>query len=281
MLGDYNRQWFDAQTGNPIPGPTVGTPSQARQPSRALGWLSALGPLLQMWLSHRGQKLDREQRKKLAQQAQQHNIDMWEMHADYNSPQAQMQRLMQAGLNPNIVYGQGTAGATGQMQGKPEAVVPELPQHQLSASAQHVPDMIEQFMKLYKLTTESRKHSQQVADIRKKDAERGYTEVRTFKANIDAQIWQAIQKDYINQMKAQAEHARTRAEREKYLKRISAAEAELSESLKEIGAATGDHYTIRLMALLLRTLGITKDDLLSPSFKGPGTEEWKDKRQPF
>lgn len=31
----------------------------------------------------------------------------WQMQADYNSPKAQMQRLREAGLNPNLVYGNG------------------------------------------------------------------------------------------------------------------------------------------------------------------------------
>lgn len=37
----------------------------------------------------------------------------WNMQNEYNSPRAQMQRLQEAGLNPNLVYGQGVQGATG------------------------------------------------------------------------------------------------------------------------------------------------------------------------
>lgn len=35
------------------------------------------------------------------------NKEMWNMQNEYNSPFAQMQRLQQAGLNPNMVYGSG------------------------------------------------------------------------------------------------------------------------------------------------------------------------------
>ncbi|MEM2004288.1 MAG: hypothetical protein QXZ28_04950 [Candidatus Methanomethylicaceae archaeon] len=45
--------------------------------------------------------------KELAQQAQQHEIDMWNMSNQYNNPQSQMNRLTNAGLNPNLVYGSG------------------------------------------------------------------------------------------------------------------------------------------------------------------------------
>lgn len=41
-------------------------------------------------------------------------LEDWNMMNEYNSPEAQMQRLMEAGLNPNLVYGGGatTTGAT-------------------------------------------------------------------------------------------------------------------------------------------------------------------------
>lgn len=37
------------------------------------------------------------------------NISDWNMQNEYNSPQMQMQRLREAGLNPNLVYGNGSA----------------------------------------------------------------------------------------------------------------------------------------------------------------------------
>lgn len=40
----------------------------------------------------------------------QFNIDMWKMQNEYNSPQAQMRRLSDAGLNPNLMYGMGNVG---------------------------------------------------------------------------------------------------------------------------------------------------------------------------
>lgn len=37
------------------------------------------------------------------------NLSMWHTQNDYNSPQKQMQRLRESGLNPNLVYGNGSA----------------------------------------------------------------------------------------------------------------------------------------------------------------------------
>lgn len=42
---------------------------------------------------------------------------MFDYQAAYNHPTQQMQRLKDAGLNPNLVYGEGTKGATGQQTG--------------------------------------------------------------------------------------------------------------------------------------------------------------------
>lgn len=50
------------------------------------------------------------QQKAMAQQ-QQYNKEMWDYQNAYNTPQAQMERLKAAGLNPHLVYGQGSAGA--------------------------------------------------------------------------------------------------------------------------------------------------------------------------
>lgn len=46
-----------------------------------------------------------------------YNRQMWQMSNEYNAPAAQMARLKQAGLSPNLVYGGG--GAPGNTQGPP------------------------------------------------------------------------------------------------------------------------------------------------------------------
>lgn len=67
-----------------------------------------------------------EYNSKLAAQQNQYNIDMWRMNNEYNTPAAQMQRFQDAGLNPNLMYGQGSAGNS---SGAPQQVVPEAPDY--------------------------------------------------------------------------------------------------------------------------------------------------------
>lgn len=49
----------------------------------------------------------------LANQAREHDVAMWNRQNEYNTPQMQMQRLQEAGLNPNLVYDSAGSGALG------------------------------------------------------------------------------------------------------------------------------------------------------------------------
>lgn len=68
----------------------------------------------------------------LAREMRQSDIDMWHKTNAYNSPIQQMQRLREAGLNPNLVYGN---GATHTAQSAPSAKVPEV-QNELASLGQ-------------------------------------------------------------------------------------------------------------------------------------------------
>ncbi|MDV3668519.1 hypothetical protein CMU39_10850 [Elizabethkingia anophelis] len=48
--------------------------------------------------------------KKIARENREFSLEMWNRNNEYNTPLAQMQRLKEAGLNPNLMYGQGTTG---------------------------------------------------------------------------------------------------------------------------------------------------------------------------
>lgn len=41
---------------------------------------------------------------------QSNSLSAWNLQNEYNTPQAQMKRFKEAGLNPNLIYGQGTPG---------------------------------------------------------------------------------------------------------------------------------------------------------------------------
>lgn len=81
-----------------------------------LGLASAIGGgALNLIMNERNNRYNREQNE----QAYQQNLQMWHLQNAYNLPANQISRLKQAGLNPNLIYGNpdNTAGAPPEQQG--------------------------------------------------------------------------------------------------------------------------------------------------------------------
>ena len=53
-----------------------------------------------------GQRKQNQHNLQLAKDARDHDVNMWNMQNQYNTPSMQMQRLTEAGLNPHLMYGQ-------------------------------------------------------------------------------------------------------------------------------------------------------------------------------
>ena len=70
---------------------------------------------------------------KLADHQFAQNVKMWNMQNEYNAPSAQVQRLKDAGLNPNLMYGNGTA-ATGNSPQMPQYAAPTLQVPQIAGN---------------------------------------------------------------------------------------------------------------------------------------------------
>ena len=56
-----------------------------------------------------------KQNLKLAEYQYSKDLEMWNRQNEYNSPSEQMKRFQEAGLNPNLVAGQGNSGNASQM----------------------------------------------------------------------------------------------------------------------------------------------------------------------
>lgn len=52
------------------------------------------------------------------------NLEFWNLQNEYNSPQAQMSRFQEAGLNPHLIYGQGNSGNAGAIS-SPDVQTPQ------------------------------------------------------------------------------------------------------------------------------------------------------------
>jgi len=62
-----------------------------------------------LWTNHQSQKFS----EKMYDRTRSDNLQFWNMQNDYNSPASQMARFKSAGLNPNLIYGQGNSGNAG------------------------------------------------------------------------------------------------------------------------------------------------------------------------
>lgn len=77
-----------------------------------------LVPLIAAGASLLGTGISAGTAKSQQKKANKFNLDMWNRQNVYNSPIEQMKRLEEAGLNPNLIYGSGSA-STGQASSAP------------------------------------------------------------------------------------------------------------------------------------------------------------------
>lgn len=74
------------------------------------GIASMIGQGINAIQTRRNTKRTIDAQKKESELAFQRDKEMWNMQNAYNTPQMQMERFKEAGLNPHLIYGQGNAG---------------------------------------------------------------------------------------------------------------------------------------------------------------------------
>lgn len=85
-------------------------------------WSSMLNSQTAKWNTDRTISAQKE----MAELEWKKNLDAWKMQNEYNSPKSQMLRFSEAGLNPRLMYGSGSAGAgTASQIGRYQAPRPE------------------------------------------------------------------------------------------------------------------------------------------------------------
>lgn len=88
------------------------------------------GSLVNAGLSALTNHMTEKWQEKMYDRQRQDALADWNRQNEYNSPTAQMERLKSAGLNPNLVYGQGAVAnnASGVRSSSPGAYHPQAPQ---------------------------------------------------------------------------------------------------------------------------------------------------------
>lgn len=76
-----------------------------------IGGIAGIGQsLIESKTARRNTDMQNTANLNLAKYQYSNEIDMWNRANQYNTPEAQMNRFKSAGLNPNLIYGQGTNG---------------------------------------------------------------------------------------------------------------------------------------------------------------------------
>lgn len=70
------------------------------------------------------------------------NLELWNLQNEYNLPANQMQRLRDAGLNPNLLAGQGSAGGTAAAIQKAESPKYQAPRARFNYAPLRTPDIL-------------------------------------------------------------------------------------------------------------------------------------------
>lgn len=139
----------------------------------AIGGLGAITGLIGNNQTNKANiRLQREQQQFNAQQAKQANewnMQQWQRENDYNAPAQQMARLEAAGLNPNLMYGQGNTGTASKLTAEvPQGVAPA----KVSNSLAYLSNAVIPIISMYQdLQNKSAQHTVQLKQAQLMDEE--------------------------------------------------------------------------------------------------------------
>lgn len=90
------------------------------------GIAAVIGGIISSQGNKQSQERYNQAQMKLAEQQNAQQVDFWKMQNAYNDPSQQMNRLKNAGLNPNMLYGSGVSQASGNAGDVGKAAKPEI-----------------------------------------------------------------------------------------------------------------------------------------------------------
>lgn len=116
-----------------------------------------------------------EAQKYMQERQNEMNIENWKMQNEYNTPANQMKRLQEAGLNPNLVYGNGADTTAGSIPSV-SSYNPEFrPENTYAGLASGIMDSVKQALAFYLQTRQMELSNDSIiSEIEKNNAERDY-----------------------------------------------------------------------------------------------------------
>lgn len=267
------------------------------------GILEGLGAALQFW----GNNYQENKNRQAQLQMNQANIDAakqaylvqrkdaladWDKQNAYNSPAQQMERLRQAGLNPNLVYGKGADNVSGSIRSS-NMEVPHQQAYAKKVDFSPIGGMVNQYYELKKMKAETdnlalmkvtleKDAALKDSELRKKDAETLKTISENDRTKWDTQRSkdlfdlekQRIQTE-IEGRQASAEMSRTQTARIKQATAIDLSDSEL----RHIKDARSEREAVqRILLSRAQQLKIEQDMLLNAP-TGENNVGYKEKKE--
>ena len=232
------------------------------------------------------QLLGNAQARKMADYEFSNNLKMWNLQNAYNSPAQQMQRLKEAGLNPNLVYGNGAVGNTS--GNLPQYNAPTL-DYSVTDVIQSAGSTLSQFVNLEKVAMEKEVLAAQAESIRQRtaldtlrevglregaiksqsvidmlnDPEWGKERQQEYQQSVSAEWLRKIEGYFRDVELAKLSRRDVKArEVDIDLKKADLIFKELENDLRKSGITSSDHPIFRILVRLAESFGINPIDLL-------------------
>lgn len=160
-------------------------------------------------------KRNREFSEHMYNVQRQHGLQDWAMQNDYNSPAAQMQRLKDAGLNPNLVYGSGTVAGNSSSpvhEGTVQSAKAEAPQFDAGALSTGLFAPLDMEIKKQQLDNLKTQKTVMESDVLKKTADVANIGVKTERGKFDLSLSQALRENIMETASANLRLIGTRNE---------------------------------------------------------------------
>lgn len=145
-------------------------------------------------------KIARENNKAqmdLAQYQADRNLELWNMNNEYNTPSAQMDRYQEAGLNPHLIYGNGSASSGNSSSPAEGYKAPTLQraevQNYMPQAAQIFMNGVQQAVNIQKTQAETDAVRQNITNLKSdnelKILNQAYFQYRNAKTKEEAEAW--------------------------------------------------------------------------------------------
>lgn len=207
-----------------------------------------------------GQMFTNRTNVKLAREGQAFEQSMWEQSNEYNSPAAQMQRLKDAGLNPNLVYGSGSVAGNTSQASQPHAIVPNVQNPLSSTSIGDVLGILTAFAQYRQINAKTEnikldsilKDYQQPILVEKLGVTQHQNELLGISSEVAFRTWkervQSLKNEY-----AKSGVLLSTAEIENSLKKY---DEEMQSQLKQYNLTNADSIWARLLVNVAKKLGV-------------------------